>query len=165
MRAKLAALRAKIREALDRVATVRDLMKATLPLWASVVLACGAAVFGLWWQAQEREDDLRDARVSACVRDNAEQQGDRDSTLNLLLVAFGFTAAGDMTANDRELIVAGLTPDLQIRYRDVEAQTALDNPFRDCSPAGIASASANPPADPATETTIPPQPSTGGTAS
>jgi hypothetical protein len=103
-------------------------------------------------QSEEREaqrvEDRDEARYAACVNFNIEQQGDRDSALNIALVVFGFTESGDLTAVDRQVIVNGLTPEIQTRYHQVEAQTAIDNPFRDCSPAAISSYYNDPVPDP-----------------
>jgi hypothetical protein len=96
----------------------------------------------------ERIEDRDDARYTACVNFNIEQQGDRDSTLNIALVALGFTNSGDLSAVDREVIVLNLEPDIQERYAEVAAQTAIDNPFRDCSPAAIDSYYEDPVPDP-----------------
>lgn len=150
MRRRIKAWRAKVTEILEREAKVRDLVKASLPLWISVVLACGVGIGVLSAQAQQRTDDAADNRAAACVQSNVEQQGDRDSALNGALVTFGFAPGGSMTAEDRERIVAALGPELQARYRAVEQQAAADNPFRDCTPEGIAEFYNHPPADPAT---------------
>lgn len=105
-------------------------------------------------RTREREEDraalTADARYAACVNFNIEQEGDRASVLNIALVTFGFTESGALGIVDREQIVATLEPDLQLRYRQVEQQAENDNPFRDCSPAGLVAFYANPAPDPGT---------------
>jgi hypothetical protein len=105
-------------------------------------------------RAQQREQDrielTADARYAACVNFNIEQEGDRSSVLNIALVMFGFTEAGDLSDAERGIIVNNLSEELQTRYRQVEQQAANDNPFRDCSPAGITAYYADPVPDPGT---------------
>jgi hypothetical protein len=122
-------------------------------------LGCGVGSYGLYLhregeQQQERESDratdTTEARKATCIGFNIEQQGDRASALNGALVLFGFAEAGDLTAADREAIVSTLAMDVQFRYRQIERQAAVDNPFRDCSPAGIAAYYETEVADPAT---------------
>lgn len=109
-------------------------------------------------QAQEREEARTeaqlDARYAACVNFNIEQLGDRASALNITLVLFGLAESGDLTFGDRAVIVAGLDAELQERYKQVEQQAALDNPFRDCSPQSITDFYENPALDPGVFPTI-----------
>ncbi len=64
MKARIRAFREKVREILDREAKVRDLVKATLPLWVSTVLGVVAAIGGFAWYLDQREAD----QFQACVR-------------------------------------------------------------------------------------------------
>ncbi len=100
---------------------------------------------------QRRDESTADARYGACVGFNQEQQGDRDAQLNGILVVAGRAEPGNLTADDREQIVAGFTAEEQDRFRKYEQQAAFDNPFRDCSPSGIAAYYEQPPADPAAD--------------
>lgn len=109
-------------------------------------------------QSREREvvraEQTEEVRYSVCVNFNIEQLGDRASALNVTLVTFGLTDSGDLTAEDRAVIVAGLDPMLQARYYQVEAQAAHDNPYRDCSPTAIKQFYEDVPVDPGVLTTI-----------
>lgn len=130
-------------------------------LTASMI--CGVASIGFYVanersqsRARERDRiaDTTDARYGACVGFNIEQEGDRASALNVVLVTFGLTDSGEITPAVREAIVSELEPDKQARYRQVEHQAARDNPFRDCSPSGINTYYEDPVPDPgATPTT------------
>jgi hypothetical protein len=126
-------------------------------------MACGLASVVFYvknesQQSQDREkarvEQQADARYAACVNFNIEQLGDRASALNVTLVLFGLAESGELTLGDREAIVATLSPELQERYRQVENQAALDNPFRDCSPGAIVDFYTNPELDPGVLTTV-----------
>lgn len=111
------------------------------------VIGVGSGIMA--WRAVVAANASRDeARYAACVGFNVGQAGDRAGALNSVLVTFGFTEAGTLTEADREAIVAGLAPELQERYRQVEQQAAFDNPFRDCTEDGIVDFNRNPPVDP-----------------
>lgn len=56
-------LRARIRKRIDRPATVRDLIKASLPLWVSVVLGCGVGLVAVSHLGGLREHDQVCQRV------------------------------------------------------------------------------------------------------
>lgn len=58
-------LRARVRDVLDREAKVRDLVKASLPLWASVVIGCGAGLAAISHLAEQREHDQQCQRVES----------------------------------------------------------------------------------------------------
>lgn len=76
--------RQKIRDILDREAKVRDLVKASLPLWISVVAGCFVGLLTLSAQSQQREDDLDNTRLSSCQLRNSAQEAGRLDNLAIL---------------------------------------------------------------------------------
>lgn len=85
---------------------------------------------------QQRAEQI----VSSCKQFNDQQRGDRSSAVNSL----------------RTLIPEGVEPTAQQQARldAYAAQVEVDQPYRDCTEAGIKEYLTNPPPDPATTTTI-----------
>lgn len=91
MRARLARLRAKVNDLLDREAKVRDLVKASLPLWISVVLACGAGFLAITNQRAQscrhgREDIAEFTHLVISLNPNPEPA--RVAAIDKLLADF-----------------------------------------------------------------------------
>lgn len=122
-----------------------------------VTIAVAFVMFGLLtWQVQARANANRnEAREAACAGFNVEQEGDRASALNNALVIFGLAQPGNLTHDVREEIVAKQDEVAQMRYRALEQQAALDNPFRVCTPDAISDFYSKPPPDPGATATTP----------
>lgn len=112
----------------------------------TMLCGAGSVVLYLLREAEAKTD----ARYAACIGFNQEQRGDRNAQLNGILVVIGVAEPGDLTAEDRARIAARLPAKQRERFEAYEQQAALDNPFRDCTDAGIEDYYKHPPRDPAT---------------
>lgn len=76
LKLKASELRTEFQKFLDKEATVRSLLKATLPLWGSLVLAVVLGIGALAWQANQREQETAARRTDSCqIRNTAQQAG------------------------------------------------------------------------------------------
>lgn len=114
-----------------------------------VVGAVGLAAAGFAiWAIREVNSSRAEARYVACVTDNIEQLGDRNSAANGALVMFGYAEPGNLTEEDRAAIVNTFDAELRERYRQVVQQAAFDHPYRRCTPPAISDFYKNPLPDP-----------------
>lgn len=106
-----------------------------------LVVCVAALVLGAIaiWRTQtiiaDRQAERTEQLYSACVQFNVQQQGDRASAVNSLLALLPPEVP--------------LTAEQQIQLKAYQAAVEKDQPFRDCSTAGIHEYLTNPPEDPA----------------
>lgn len=88
---------------LNREAKVRDLLKATIPLWLCLAVGMIVAIAALVAQANAREADQLRSRIDSCqLRNSAQEAARRDNVNIIATLELNFPGVPEIIAALRE---------------------------------------------------------------